>query len=278
MTVRTVAASRHRHVASVAALLAMAGTLLPASLRAQTPGSAAQAREVVANSQIAVNGGQVTITYDLLGAAASGTFSVSLAISQDDGRTYGLTATAVSGDIGPGVAPGIEKRIVWDAAKDTENLQLDRLRFRVTATLTMSGTAAGGGASGSNASPPAAQRPGPPSSPPQRARSSRGKSFLFPALGLLAGGLALGLAAAAGPLKTVSDDPFYSDCTKYYGASNCTSFSGSISGPNKPLTYAGMGIAGLGAVLLIRGGAKSSPQVIIAPLPKGFVVYRGVRF
>jgi hypothetical protein len=254
----------------------MLGTIMPVSLRAQAPGGAAQpAREAVANTQIVVNGGQVTITYDLIESAAPGTFSVLLAISQDEGRTYALTPTAVSGDIGPGVAPGIGKRIVWDAARDIESLQFDRLRFRVTATQTTSAAPAGG-ATGSTA-PPGAQRPGPPARPPQQpaAKSSRGTSLLFSSLALLAGGVALGGAAGAGPLK--KDDPFYSDCSTYYGADNCVSLS--RSQPNKPLSYAGMGMAGLGAVLLIRNAMKSSsPQVVVAPLPKGFVIYRRVPF
>jgi hypothetical protein len=267
----------------------MLGTIMPVSLRAQAPGGAAQpAREAVANTQIVVNGGQVTITYDLIGSAAPGTFSVSLAISEDDGLTYGLTPTTVSGDVGARVAPGIGKRIVWDAAKDTENLQLDRLRFRVTVSLTVSATPARGAANGPAISPPAetprssdsgATSGQPLTQPPAPVSRPKGGSHgkKWGGLLMLGGGAALAAFGAVGALRAVSEDPYYPTCVsnqtrlpQYDWA--CGDFRGVA--PNQRLVGAGAGIAGVGLLVSIFGARGNAPSIEIQRVPAGMMISR----
>jgi hypothetical protein len=75
--------------------------------------------------------GTVTVLYDLIAADPRATVTVVLEASDDAGNTYKIIPGATTGDTGAGVAAGSAKRIVWDAAKDVEDVQLDRLRFRV---------------------------------------------------------------------------------------------------------------------------------------------------
>lgn len=61
--------------------------------------------------------GQVEVLYDLSGAPASGA-TVSVAFSATGDAPYDITpaASALSGDIGPGIGDGSDRRVVWDAA------------------------------------------------------------------------------------------------------------------------------------------------------------------
>jgi hypothetical protein len=96
--------------------------------------------------------GVVRIVYDLNGAAAA-LFSVALEVSNDGGQSFTVRASALTGDVGPGVSAGSDKVIVWDSAKDIEDLQIERIVFRVRVTQ--------GGSSGmpEPASPPKAVPP-----------------------------------------------------------------------------------------------------------------------
>lgn len=114
-----------------AALLAIAAS--PARGAVQEPAARAE------NVQFVVGeGGVVRILYDLVADDRQPFVSVRLLMSQDGGKTYDARpATSLSGDIGPSVAPGPGKQIVWAWAQDVERIDVEQLRFRIlTATLT----------------------------------------------------------------------------------------------------------------------------------------------
>ena len=76
-------------------------------------------------------GGIVTVYYDLATDQPGAAFNVTLEVSPPDGEPR--LAKSVTGDVGSNVKPGTGKKIVWDANKDIESLQLDRFRFKVLA-------------------------------------------------------------------------------------------------------------------------------------------------
>lgn len=59
----------------------------------------------------------VDIFYDLYDADAD-SCTVWIAVSDDDGATWGVPAFTVSGDVGDGVIPDPNKHIIWDAGHD----------------------------------------------------------------------------------------------------------------------------------------------------------------
>jgi hypothetical protein len=82
--------------------------------------------------------GVVRIFYDLLADNPQQLLGVRLVVSQDGGQTFDVTATTVSGDVGPAVVPGSGKRITWEAARDVERLDASRLRLRLVVTIAVS--------------------------------------------------------------------------------------------------------------------------------------------
>ena len=70
--------------------------------------------------------GIVHIFYDLISSDPRAVFSVRVEASSDAGATFGMRPQSATGDVGNGVTPGTGKRIVWDAGKDVERVQLDR--------------------------------------------------------------------------------------------------------------------------------------------------------
>ena len=79
----------------------------------------------IANTSIQLKGDQVHITYDILSKDPNLRFEVWLEISESDGRS--LEVNALTGDIGPGISPGMNKVIIWDPAADSIflNMQID---------------------------------------------------------------------------------------------------------------------------------------------------------
>ncbi len=73
----------------------------------------------------------VDVYYDLSGEADS--YTVTLEVSSDGGETYDGSAVSLSGDIGPGVHPGSNRHIAWDAGSDWEAQEYTRVRVRITA-------------------------------------------------------------------------------------------------------------------------------------------------
>jgi len=73
----------------------------------------------------------VDITYDV--TADTPTVAVSLRISSDDGATYSVPTTTLSGAVGADVAVGSEKLITWNAGIDWLGSYSNQMRFEVTA-------------------------------------------------------------------------------------------------------------------------------------------------
>jgi hypothetical protein len=74
----------------------------------------------------------VEILYDV-SDADGGTLTIGVEMSGDGGATYTIPATALSGHVGPGVTPGSNRRIVWNAGADWNNQYVPNARARVTA-------------------------------------------------------------------------------------------------------------------------------------------------
>lgn len=74
----------------------------------------------------------VDIRYNLSHAEGR-SCSISLKVSSDDGATWTVPVTAVSGAIGPGIPPGVGKLIVWDSQADQRGAFGSQFRARVCA-------------------------------------------------------------------------------------------------------------------------------------------------
>jgi len=74
----------------------------------------------------------VDITYDVEDADGD-ILTISAKVSDNGGLTF-LPACSFSGDIGPGVSPGIGKSIVWDAGADIPGAFGTNFAVRITAT------------------------------------------------------------------------------------------------------------------------------------------------
>ncbi|MCX6778671.1 MAG: Ig-like domain-containing protein, partial [Candidatus Magasanikbacteria bacterium] len=83
---------------------------------------------VVAVQNLGAN--TVAVTYTLADANNS---TVAIDISEDNGLTWGVIDTSVTGDIGPNVTPG-NKTFTWDAAADFPNRDQGNMKIRVRAT------------------------------------------------------------------------------------------------------------------------------------------------
>ena len=79
-----------------------------------------------------VAGGVINIFYDLKSDDPGANFAILLEVSLDGGQTFALRPRNVSGDVGPAIAAGLGKKIVWDAGKDVETVQIEQFRIRVT--------------------------------------------------------------------------------------------------------------------------------------------------
>ena len=74
----------------------------------------------------------VDITYDVADPDSS-TLTVYLKVSADGGKTWKGPVELVNGDVGVGIAPGIGKRLVWDAGKELPNQFGVKYRYRIRA-------------------------------------------------------------------------------------------------------------------------------------------------
>ncbi len=110
----------------------MKHVLLLSLLLATLPARAAA--PVVSNIRAAQIAGtkQVEVLYDVSDADGDA-LTIGLEISGDGGLTYSIPATALSGQAGPGIAPGSNRRLVWNAGFDWNNQYVPNARARVTA-------------------------------------------------------------------------------------------------------------------------------------------------
>ena len=79
--------------------------------------------------------GVVHVFYDLVADEPQTTFDVILQVSRDAGETFDLRATSVSGDAGQEIGAGDGKRIVWEAGRDVERMEVETFVYRVVARL-----------------------------------------------------------------------------------------------------------------------------------------------
>ena len=75
----------------------------------------------------------VEILYDVSDADGD-LLTIGMQVSGDAGQTYTIPATALSGHIGAGVAPGVNRRIVWNAGADWNGQLVNSAKVRVTAS------------------------------------------------------------------------------------------------------------------------------------------------
>lgn len=75
----------------------------------------------------------VEILYDVSDADGEA-LTIGMQVSGDAGQTYTIPATALSGHIGAGVAPGVNRRIVWNAGSDWNGQFVGSAKVRVTAS------------------------------------------------------------------------------------------------------------------------------------------------
>lgn len=73
----------------------------------------------------------VDIDYDVTGTAQL--LKISLEVSDDDGSTFQIPATALSGAAGANVTPSLNLRMIWDAGKDWGGHDSANMRFKVVA-------------------------------------------------------------------------------------------------------------------------------------------------
>jgi len=175
--------------------------------------------------------GVVRIVYDLNGAAVA-LFSVALEVSNDGGQSFTVRASALTGDVGPGVSAGSDKVIVWDSAKDIEDLQIERIVFRVRVTQ--------GGSSGmpEPASPPKAVPPaggapaGTGSGGGTTSAAKRGGGLSKGAIAALVGGgaAAAGIAATKSGGGSSSSSPSANQTTPTTPSAVSRTFTASLSG------------------------------------------------
>jgi hypothetical protein len=216
------------------ALLAIAG---PA--RAQTANLATNVSSVV-------RGGVVVVSYDLVSKDQNAQFSVALEVSSDGGKTYAIRPRTVKGDVGAAVKPGTGKQITWEASRDVENLEVDRYRYRVTATPAAAPPRVASSAANAAQSPAGTTQSGPAASvkPPAK----KGKGAMWAGIGLIGAGSALAIM---------------SDSTLKDHECGCR---------NNGVLWAGLAAAGGGAALLVIGSAKNGNATQVVVRGRGVVV------
>jgi formylglycine-generating enzyme required for sulfatase activity len=118
---------RRRRPKAAVLLLALAALLVCQSAVASDPVS-----DVTVSLRSGAERGMIDVYYDL--THPSGDLSaVSLHLSKDGGATFPFPCTAVSGDVGPGVASGNRRHIVWNAMADFPGEAILTAAVRVTA-------------------------------------------------------------------------------------------------------------------------------------------------
>ena len=107
--------------------------LLPLFLLAITTLSAQAAAPVVSNVRASQRAGThyVDIYYNV--ASANSPLTVYVAISADGGTTWNVPVLSVQGAVGPGVTPGNDRHIQWNAGNDWPGQFNSQCQLRITA-------------------------------------------------------------------------------------------------------------------------------------------------
>lgn len=206
-----------------------------------------QTRGPAPNVTAVVRGGVVIVSYDLPSTDPAANFSVALEVSDDGGKTYNVRPRTLSGDIGAAVRAGTGKQITWEAARDVENLQLDRYRYRVMTEMVRGQSTP---VRGQPAAAPPIARPAEAAAVSKPGGGNGGKWGGIVMMGAGGGLAVLGMTA-------LKKDDYLT---------------------NKPLVFAGLGLAGGGVAVLAVSGRKASASPQIAIGPHGFMVRHALPF
>ena len=77
------------------------------------------------------DGRQIIVTYDLIGQKGE-EYEVTLLLSRSGGEAFDYQPDAVSGHVGGGVSPGLDKQITWNVLEDfPDGLQGANVQFRL---------------------------------------------------------------------------------------------------------------------------------------------------
>jgi len=96
-------------------------------------GQEAMVSNITFSQSPAGSGTQADIYYDL--DSPGGACTVTAYLSRDGGATFPAAIASVTGDAGPGVAPGTGKHIVWNIAADCPNETITRACIRLVADV-----------------------------------------------------------------------------------------------------------------------------------------------
>ena len=88
----------------------------------------------IANIRVEQIGSQVIIRYDLEGSAKE--YEIRVLGSSDGGKIFDLPLKTISGDVGEGIKPGRDKKVVWEALRDKKQLYGSQFLFDITAQVT----------------------------------------------------------------------------------------------------------------------------------------------
>jgi hypothetical protein len=229
----------------------------------------------VGNLNVSAVGGIVTLTFDLP-AQPGQTYTVTVEVSTNAGRTFDLNPKSVTGDIGRGIAGGAGKRIVWESARDIESMQMDLFRYRVMQTVERvempspdKSNAAGTGPTGGTQSrpPTMATQPPPPVARPAMAKR-RSSATTWTSVGIMGVGGTIAALATFGSLKANVCFAFTPQ-----SATECTD-EGNV---NSRLLLVGSGIAAGGAALWTLGKTSYAPAEVV-PVRRGIFVRGRVTF
>lgn len=91
--------------------------------------------QYVKNVRFEQFGDAVRIYYDLLGTQTNEKYIIKAYVSEDGGNTFPYELISTSGDIGPGITGGFNKKIIWYVLSDLPELNSDKIVFEVRAIL-----------------------------------------------------------------------------------------------------------------------------------------------
>jgi hypothetical protein len=180
----------HSRGARVALMSVAAATIL-LSAESRVVGAGPQVFKTPAgraeNVRVERSAGEVvTISYDLASDDVQAVFTVVLFVSQDGGKTFDLRPKSVAGDVGSGVHVGRGKKIVWQAGRDVESVEMDLFRFSIRTEAANARPVA--------APAPPAPKPAPTSTAsPEKEKKGSSMKWVLP---LAAVGAAAGVAVA----------------------------------------------------------------------------------
>jgi len=74
----------------------------------------------------------IDINYDVADADGD-LLEITVVVSNDGGETYGIVPAFLTGDVGKGISPGMDKRIVWDVEMDRGHIEGENFKVRIIA-------------------------------------------------------------------------------------------------------------------------------------------------